>query len=90
MRFTPIVGTTCQTLLLAAATLAISMPLQSSAQTTATPKAYPIRDFFSNPEKGYFRLSDDGRTLGFMQPVSVKGAALRMNVFVQPLKGSTQ
>ena len=89
MRFTPIVGTTCQTLLLAAATLAISMPLQSSAQTTATPKAYPIRDFFSNPEKGYFRLSDDGRTLGFMQPVSVKGAARRMNVFVQPLKGST-
>lgn len=35
------------------------------------PKPYPVRDFFSNPEKAYFRLSEDGRTLGFMQPVSV-------------------
>jgi dipeptidyl aminopeptidase/acylaminoacyl peptidase len=52
------------------------------------PKTYPVRDFFSNPEKAYFRLSEDGRTLGFMQPVAVDGAPRRLNVFVQSLKGS--
>jgi dienelactone hydrolase len=52
------------------------------------PKAYPVRDFFANPEKAYFRLSADGKTLGFMQPVSVDGAPRRLNVFVQPLSGS--
>ncbi|MBF5005284.1 S9 family peptidase [Diaphorobacter sp. NR2-3-3-1] len=49
-----------------------------------TPRQYPLRDFFKNPERGYYRLSDDGRTLGFMQP---SGDARRMNLFVQPLDG---
>ncbi len=61
---------------------------QGQSQTTRIPKAYAVRDFFSNPEKAYFRLSEDGKTLGFMQPVSVEGAPRRLNVFVQPLKGS--
>ena len=74
---------------LAGATLTTALPLQTAAQTPPVPKLYPIRDFFSNPEKGYFRLSEDGGTLGFMQPVSVNGAPRRMNVFVQSLKGST-
>ncbi len=74
---------------LVGAALAVSLTLPTPAHAaTAIPKAYPVRDFFSNPEKGYFRLSEDGKTLGFMQPVSVDGAPRRLNVFVQALKGS--
>ena len=61
---------------------------QAGSSRAAIPKAYPVRDFFSNPEKAYFRLSEDGTTLGFMQPVSVDGAPRRLNVFVQKLDGS--
>ncbi len=74
---------------LVGAALAVSLTLPTPAHAAmAIPKAYPVRDFFSNPEKGYFRLSEDGKTLGFMQPVSVDGAPRRLNVFVQALKGS--
>jgi dipeptidyl aminopeptidase/acylaminoacyl peptidase len=66
----------------------LSFALPLPAHAAGIPKAYPVRDFFSNPEKAYFRLSADGKTLGFMQPVSVDGAPRRLNVFVQPLKGS--
>lgn len=53
------------------------------------PPIYPIKDFFRNPDRGYFRLADNGAWLGFMQPVGVDGQAPRMNVFVQALQGST-
>ncbi|MFX0591114.1 hypothetical protein ACOARS_13445, partial [Glaesserella parasuis] len=53
------------------------------------PQAYPIKDFFRNPERGFFRLADDGSMLGFMQPVSVDGHPARMNIHVQALEGST-
>ncbi len=54
-----------------------------------TPKQFPVRDFFANPERAYFRLSADGKTLGFMQPVAeAAGQQRRLNVFVQPLDGS--
>jgi len=76
-------------LLLPSALLALMLVIALPAQAQATPKLYPIRDFFSNPEKGYFRLSEDGHVLGFMQPVSIAGGARRMNVFVQSLKGSS-
>lgn len=52
------------------------------------PAHYPIRDFFKNPQRGSFRLSDDGATLGFMEPVSIDGKPPRMNVFIQALAGS--
>ena len=71
--------------------IAVSFALPVSAHAQARggiPKAYPVRDFFSNPEKAYFRLSEDGRTLGFMQPASVDGAPRRLNVFVQKLESS--
>jgi dipeptidyl aminopeptidase/acylaminoacyl peptidase len=59
------------------------------AEKVAAPAPqFPLRDFFSNPERAYFRLSDDGRTLGFMQPVAVEGGKRRLNVYVQPLEGS--
>ncbi|OZI25489.1 S9 family peptidase [Bordetella genomosp. 7] len=50
------------------------------------PRQYPLKDFFRNPDRGYFRLADDGRMLGFMQPVAVDGHPARMNIFVQPLQ----
>ncbi|MCC2595609.1 S9 family peptidase [Pusillimonas sp. MFBS29] len=54
-----------------------------------TPRKYAVQDFFRNPERGFFRLSDDGALLGFMEPVSIDGQAARMNVCVQELNGST-
>ncbi len=58
------------------------------AEKVAVPQQFPLRDFFSNPERSTFRLSDDGRTLGFMQPVAIDGAKRRLNIHVQPLEGS--
>src|SRR5437868_424555 len=59
------------------------------ATTQSAPRQFPLRDFFANPERAYFRLSEDGRTLGFMQPaVGAEGSARRLNVFVQKLEGS--
>ncbi len=52
------------------------------------PPVYPLTDFFRNPEQGFFRLSDDGRLLSFMKPVSFDGGPARMNIFVQALEGS--
>jgi len=53
----------------------------ASAIAQAQPaKQYPLRDFFKNPEQAYFRLSPDGKMLGFMQPFES-----RMNIFVQPI-----
>ena len=75
-------------LLLVGASLGVSFMQPTTAAAQTVPKAYPVRDFFSNPEKAHFRLSQDGRTLGFMQPVAVDGAPRRLNVFVQSLKGS--
>jgi len=43
----------------------------------------PMKDFFRNPERAYFRIASDGKTLSFMQPWE-----RRMNIFVQPV-GST-
>ncbi|HTS85635.1 MAG TPA: S9 family peptidase [Usitatibacter sp.] len=77
-------------LVLASIALAGSFaPAHVFADATA-PKKFPVRDFFANPERAYFRLSDDGKTLGFMQPVAeAPGQQRRLNVFVQPLEGST-
>jgi dipeptidyl aminopeptidase/acylaminoacyl peptidase len=64
------------------------MPGLALAASPDVPTEFPIRDFFSNPEKAYFRLSEDGKTLGFMQPVEIDGNPRRLNVFVQALDGS--
>ena len=77
-------------LLLCGAALAVAASCTTApmAEKSAVPRQFPIRDFFSNPERAFFRLSEDGRTLGFMQPVSIDGAKRRLNVYVQPLEGS--
>lgn len=71
--------------LLAALTLA---PCGAALGADAVPPQFPIRDFFSNPERAWFRLSEDGGTLSFMQPVDVGDGKRRLNVFVQELDGS--
>lgn len=53
------------------------------------PPLFPIADFFRNPDRGFFRLSDDGNWLGFMQPVASGDSPPRMNLFVQALEGGT-
>lgn len=53
------------------------------------PPVYPLKDFFRNPEQGFFRLSDDGNWLAFMKPIAFGDGPARMNLFVQALDGST-
>ncbi|HTP64798.1 MAG TPA: S9 family peptidase [Geobacteraceae bacterium] len=43
-------------------------------------KRYNLQDFFAKPERAFFRLSPDGRTLGFMQPYE-----RRENIYVVSL-----
>jgi dipeptidyl aminopeptidase/acylaminoacyl peptidase len=76
-------------LVLGAIVLAACSITAPVAENISPPQQFPIRDFFGNPERAYFRLSDDGKTLGFMQPVAEAGGKRRMNIFVQPLDGST-
>jgi dipeptidyl aminopeptidase/acylaminoacyl peptidase len=49
----------------------------------APPPELPLRDFFRNPERAYFRIAPDGRTLAFMQPWEG-----RRNIYVQLADGS--
>jgi len=56
-----------------------------SASSSAAPPRYPVKDFFRSSPKAYFRLAEDGKSIGFMQPT---GEARRYNIYVQPLEGS--
>ncbi len=56
-----------------------------TAAGMAVPPPFPLRDFFSNPDIAYFRLSGDGKTLGYMKPVDDGAGHRRLNIFVQPL-----
>ncbi len=53
--------------------------------------ATPLRctRLLPQPQRAFFRLSDDGSMLGFMEPASIDENPARMNVFVQALQGST-
>jgi dipeptidyl aminopeptidase/acylaminoacyl peptidase len=52
------------------------------ALAAAPAPVYPLRDFFRNPERSGFDLSQDGRYLSWLQPYR-----RRLNVFVRPLRG---
>ena len=65
--------------------LALALLAACGSAFAAAPREIPLHDFFSHPERAYFRLSDDGKTLGFMQPVATSGGERRLNVFVQKL-----
>src|SRR5262245_32052913 len=71
-----------------AALVAALLAAAGIARAEEVPPQFPVTDFFANPERAYFRLSEDGRTLGFMQPVAAPDGGRRLNVFVQPLQGS--
>jgi dipeptidyl aminopeptidase/acylaminoacyl peptidase len=45
----------------------------------------PMRDFFRHPDRAYYRISGDGKTLSFMQPWE-----RRMNIYVQPIGSSAE
>ena len=45
------------------------------------PARLSAQGLLPQPERGYFRLADDGKTLGFMQPVSIDGQPPRMNIY---------
>lgn len=83
----------------AAAVLAVLAGCAGSPQRAAAPDAsvaaapvppqIPMRDFFRNIDRGYYRLSSDGKHLSFMQPAAGEaGKPPRLNIFVQPLDGS--
>ena len=55
------------------------------ATPAASADAIPMRDFFRHPDRAYFRISGDGKTLSFMQPWE-----RRMNIYVQPLGSSAE
>jgi dipeptidyl aminopeptidase/acylaminoacyl peptidase len=59
---------------------AMSALAQSPAERDGT---IPLRDFFRNPERAYFRISPDGRHLSFMQPWE-----RRRNIYVQAIGGT--
>ena len=52
----------------------------SVATPASSADAIPMRDFFRHPDRAYYRISGDGKTLSFMQPWE-----RRMNIYVQPL-----
>ncbi len=76
----------------AAAACLLALPAQAQTSAATAPELsvpqFPLRDFFRNPERAYFRLSDDGSWLSFMQPVAVDGKHPRLNIHVQALDGS--
>jgi dipeptidyl aminopeptidase/acylaminoacyl peptidase len=49
-------------------------------------KRYDVRDFFGKPERSFFRLSPDGKTLGFMQPYERRE---NLHVVLLPPDGTT-
>jgi dipeptidyl aminopeptidase/acylaminoacyl peptidase len=57
----------------------------SAPAVSASNDPIPMRDFFRHPERAYYRISGDGKTLSFMQPWE-----RRMNIFVQPLGSSDE
>jgi dipeptidyl aminopeptidase/acylaminoacyl peptidase len=60
--------------------IAATMLVTAATASAQDASSIPMRDFFRNPERAYFRISSDGKTLSFMQPWE-----RRMNIYVQPV-----
>ncbi len=59
----------------------VSLIAVAATSAQAQPaKLYPVQDFFKKPDQSYFRISPDGKHIGFMQPYES-----RLNIFVQPI-----
>lgn len=50
---------------------------------------YPLRDFFQNPKRSFFRLSDHGKNMAYMEPIAIGDNPARLNILVQSLNAST-
>lgn len=61
------------------------MNFSLAAQQDTPAPHYELRDFFQNPQRSAYALSDDGSMLGFLQPVKVDQST-RLNVFAQALQ----
>ena len=61
------------------------MNFSLAAQQDTPAPHYELRDFFQNPQRSAYALSDDGSMLGFLQPVKVEQST-RLNVFAQALQ----
>ena len=57
----------------------------TTAAAAQTADTIPMRDFFKNPERAFFRVSGDGKTLSFMQPWQ-----RRMNIYIQPVGSNAE
>ena len=62
--------------------LTLGFALAGAAASGQAAAPIPVRDFFRNPERSGFSLSQDGRYLSWLAPYRN-----RLNVFVRPLKG---
>ncbi|MET0732459.1 MAG: S9 family peptidase [Casimicrobiaceae bacterium] len=60
--------------------LAATILMTTVTASAQDASSIPMRDFFRNPQRAYFRISSDGKTLSFMQPWE-----RRMNIYVQPV-----
>jgi len=65
--------------------VALSVAAVAPAVVAQSTGPIPMRDFFRNPERAYFRISSDGKTLSFMQTWE-----RRMNIYVQPAGGNSE
>jgi dipeptidyl aminopeptidase/acylaminoacyl peptidase len=45
----------------------------------------PVRDFFKNPERWYYSISPDGKTISYLKPW---GPTRRLNIFIRPVNGN--
>ncbi len=59
-------------------------PTPTSPAPSARPAQIPLRDFFRNPEKVGFALSDDGQWISYLAPHQN-----RLNLFVRPATADT-
>jgi dipeptidyl aminopeptidase/acylaminoacyl peptidase len=62
--------------------LTLGLALAVPAGAAAMSRTIPLRDFFRNPEKAGFDLSEDGHYLSWLAPYHK-----RMNVFIRPVAG---
>lgn len=75
-------------LLTAALSAAVLSATAHASQASASPplpnapsKTYPLRDFFKNAERSFFKVSPDGKSIAFLQAYNN-----RLNIHLQPIE----
>ena len=62
--------------------LAALLLFVAPALAAQSPKTIPVRDFFRNPAKAYFQVSQGGKYVSHTEPYQN-----RMNIMVRPVAG---